>query len=206
MTRGDAVCSASSCAVGSESIVSSRSLRRSPLLMSCRQLAGIQDSPPEALTTNVCGLPYGTNECAACANKNCCDESTTCAADPQCTAYESCLGNCKGDAECRSKCTIDYPAGVAADVTALSTCLASSCETACSLTCGGIAALISPPSAAKACEDCLATSACLKAEACASSTVCDAYERANYALPTIDSDEVYEANPVPPAMQRHACR
>ena len=163
-------------------------------IMSCRQLAGIQDSPPEALTTNVCGLPYGTNECAACANKNCCSESTTCAADPQCAAYESCLGNCKGDAECRSKCTIGYPTGVATNVTALSTCLASSCETACNLTCGGIAALISPPSAAKACEECLATSACSKAEACASSTVCDAYERGNYAFPTIDSDEVYEAN------------
>ncbi len=160
----------------------------------CRQVAGIADSPPEALTSNVCGLPYGTSECAACVNTSCCTESTACAADTTCAAYEGCLGHCNGDAECRSHCTIDHPAGVATDVIALSTCLATSCEAACGLTCGGIADLISPPSAARACEQCLATNACPQAEACASSKVCDAYTRANYAFSTSDSDEVYEAN------------
>jgi hypothetical protein len=158
----------------------------------CRQLAGISDSPPEALTSNVCGLPYGTSECAACVNTSCCSESTTCAADTGCAAYEGCLGHCNGDAECRSQCTIDHPVGVATDVTALSTCIAASCESACGLTCGGIADLISPPSAARACEQCLATTACPKAEACASSKVCDAYTRASYAFSTGDSNDVFD--------------
>ncbi len=160
----------------------------------CRQIAGISDSPPEALTSTLCGLPYGTSTCAACASKSCCAASMACAANDACAAYEGCLGACNGDAECRSQCNVDHPAGDGTEVVALSTCLASHCETACGLTCGGIADLVSPPSAARACEQCLTTSTCGRAEACASSATCIGYLRANSAFATVDSTEVYEAN------------
>jgi len=71
-------------------------------IVACRQLVGITDNPPEDLVTSICGLPYGTNACASCVNANCCTQSATCAADPVCSAYEGCLGNCNGDAKCRS--------------------------------------------------------------------------------------------------------
>jgi hypothetical protein len=160
----------------------------------CRQIAGISDSPPEALTSTLCGLPYGTNTCAACASKSCCAESMACAADDACAAYEGCLGACNGDAACRSQCNVDHPAGVATDVIGLSTCLASHCETACGLTCGGVADLVSPPSAARACAQCMTMNTCTQAEACASSAACTGDLRAQSAFATIDSAEVYEAN------------
>src|ERR1700677_2428390 len=85
----------------------------------CRQIAGISDSPPQALTSTVCGLPYGTSTCAACVNESCCASSTACAADDACAAYEGCLGQSAGDPERRSQCGIDHPGGVASDVIAL---------------------------------------------------------------------------------------
>ena len=161
-------------------------------VLACRQLVGITDNPPTDLTSTLCGLPYGTNTCASCVNTNCCSESTTCAADPVCSAYEGCLGQCNGDPKCRSQCTIDNPVGVATDVSALSACLAGKCGTACGLECGGVAGYISEPDAAVACQQCLTGSQCAQAEACASSDVCDAFVRGFLAFSTVDSIEVSE--------------
>jgi hypothetical protein len=160
-------------------------------LAACRQLVGITDNPPMDLTSTLCGLPYGTSVCASCVNTNCCTESTTCAADPVCSAYEGCLGKCNGDPKCRSQCTIDYPVGTVSDVSALSACLAANCETACGLTCGGIADLISEPDAAVACQQCLAGSPCSQAKACASSEACYGDLWSTLGL-TSGSAEVYE--------------
>jgi hypothetical protein len=161
-------------------------------IFACRQLVGITDNPPTDLVTGICGLPYGTNTCASCVNTNCCTESTTCAADPACSAYESCLVQCNGDPKCRSQCTIDNPVGLATDVSALSACLASNCETACALTCGGVADLISEPDAAVACQQCLLERNCPQTEACASSELCVGFVMGFLAFPTLDSIEVSE--------------
>jgi len=163
------------------------------ITLSCRQIIGLPDDQSAQASTNACGLQYGTNACASCANSNCCAESTTCAADSVCSAYESCLGECNGDPKCRSQCAIDNPVGTDANVLALSVCLASNCETACGLECGAIADLISEPDAAVACEKCLKTNACPRAEACASSEPCYAYTRVNnIAFATTDTGELYD--------------
>ncbi len=161
-------------------------------VVACRQIADISDSPPEKLATSTCGLAYGTSTCAACVNASCCAPSMACAADPACSAYENCLGPCNGDPACRSRCTIDHPAGAASDVSALSACVASKCEALCGLTCGGMTDLISAPDAAAACQQCLQTSACAQAQTCASSQPCDAYMRSTLAFGTLDSVEAFE--------------
>ena len=109
------------------------------------------DNPPADLSTNACGLPYGTTTCASCASTSCCAESNACVGDPDfCAPYESCLGACNGDPACRSKCTIDHPVPAvnAAPVSALSACLVSHCEDECGLACGGFAGYLSMPDAA----------------------------------------------------------
>ena len=156
------------------------------LATSCRQVAGIEDAPPEALTTRVCGVSYGSNACASCAT-SCCAESTACAGDAACSAYEDCLGGCGGDPECRSQCTIDHPASTP-EVSALSACLASKCEAACGLGCGGFEGYVTEKRNAAACQSCVATTkgVCADARACATSRDCDGYWRCVRACPTED--------------------
>ena len=157
-------------------------------LIACRQVAGITENPREALTSTVDGVSYGTTACASCVNTNCETESTACATDTVCTAYEACLGECKGDPKCRSQCTIDDPAGTASDVSALSACLASKCETACGLACGGIADLITETASATSCQSCIETNtnACADARRWGTSVDGDAYWRCILACPTPD--------------------
>jgi hypothetical protein len=159
-------------------------------LLSCRQIAGITSNPVEDLTTHSCGLPYGSNACTSCASTSCCSESTTCAADPVCAAYEGCLGQCNGDADCRSQCTIDHQVGTSSDVSALSACLASKCETACGLGCGALAGYIAEPrnGGANSCQTCVEThtDACTHARACGTSAPCDAYWRCVLSCSTED--------------------
>ena len=155
------------------------------LAIACRQIVGITDNAPEELTTDVCGLPYGTAACAACVHTSCCAESNSCAADPSCAAYQACFGPCNGDPACWSQCIIDHPA-TGADVSALSVCLASQCESACDLTCGGFAGRPFPPSTAAACKSCLAQTACTQTRACATSVGCDTAIRCINASPTYD--------------------
>jgi hypothetical protein len=158
--------------------------------LACRQIVGIGSSPETDLTTSVCGLPYGTNTCAACAQAHCCAESSACAADPLfCAPYESCLGACGGDPACRSRCTIDNPVPTdnAAPVSALSACLASNCESACGLTCGGFAGYLSEPDASAACASCLRQgNACTDQRSCGSSAECDTFWRCWLACITPD--------------------
>ena len=153
------------------------------LAPSCRQVVGITGSAPEKLTSTVSGMPYGTTTCAACANDHCSGESAACAADTTCNAYESCLGACSGDPVCRSTCTIDHPVGTeATDVSALSACLAGSCEAACDLPCGGVAAYITEPANAAACQECITGgNACAPARAWGASVEGDAYWRCTLA-------------------------
>ncbi len=155
--------------------------------LSCRQIAGIEDQPATLLTTSACGLPYGTSDCASCAAASCCAESTACASDTTCHPYESCLGDCKGDATCRSQCAIDHPPGFASGVGTLSACLATHCETQCGLACGGLGSFQIPPDAAAGCQRCLTTNACAVEEACAKSADCETtWQQCAQSCPTHD--------------------
>ncbi len=159
--------------------------------LSCRQIVGIMDNPPADLSTNACGLPYGTTTCASCASTSCCAESNACVGDPDfCAPYESCLGACNGDPACRSKCTIDHPVPAvnAAPVSALSACLVSHCEDECGLACGGFAGYLSMPDAATGCASCLEKngSGCSDERACGTSAECDTFWRCWLACPTPD--------------------
>ncbi|MGO9833602.1 MAG: hypothetical protein ACLP1X_05250 [Polyangiaceae bacterium] len=156
-------------------------------VIACRQLVGITDSPPEDLTSTLCGLPYGTNVCASCVQTSCCTESNACAASAACGAYQTCVGKCNGDPGCRTQCMIADP-GVAPEVSALDACLASNCETQCGLTCGSIVERLTPPDASAPCQTCF-HSACDTARACASSVDCDEYTRCFVACPTPDCRE-----------------
>ncbi len=135
---------------------------------SCRQVVGVGDQSA-APSTSACGLAYGTPSCASCVQSSCCTESSACEASSPCNAFLSCAGPCKGDPQCRSQCNVDNP--VLADPTfaPLSICMASNCATECGLTCGG--ALLSPPSAATKCQECVAsaTSGCSTERTCMTS-------------------------------------
>jgi hypothetical protein len=155
----------------------------------CRQAIGIDQYFNANATTTVCGLPCGTTTCASCVNTSCCSESTTCAADPVCSAYEGCLGKCNGDMKCRSQCAIAHPTGTASEVTALSVCLARSCETECGLTCGTLAGWQVEPDAGTSCGACYATQACSVGRACAKSTNCDSLNRCTATCVTPDCTE-----------------
>ncbi len=152
----------------------------------CRQVAGIKDSPPEALSSAECGLEYGTPTCAACASSHCCAQSSACAGDPTCETYEDCLGGCQGDPACRERCNIDHPARTD-EVTALSVCLASHCENECGLTCGAFAGYNFEPDAAAACQACYAANACSAGRDCATLTACDGINRCVFGVSTIDA-------------------
>jgi hypothetical protein len=159
-------------------------------LFSCRQIVGIEDSPPEDIQTTVSGLQFGTGACAACAQESCAAMSTFCSMTPPCKAYEDCLGACKGDPKCRSQCTVDNRVGgdSTGEISALSVCLASNCEADCNLSCGGVAAYVTPPASAVDCEACLAPD-CDVENACARSVDCDAYVRCLLACPTFDCQQ-----------------
>ncbi len=153
-------------------------------VFACQQIAGIPNDPPVPTAVNACGLPYGTNACAACAATSCCTESSACAADPVCSAYEACLGKANGDWQLRSQCGLDDPVGGSTTVSPLSACLATHCTSECGLTCGGLGATITEPDKAAECQQCQADNACVSEQACASSEVCDAFIRCRFACET----------------------
>ncbi len=160
--------------------------------ISCRQVAGITDSPPTKLATAICGLPYGTDSCATCVEANCCTESNACAGSPACAESRMCVSSCNvGDSECRSRCSVDHPvaAGSSTEVSALDACLVSRCESECGLTCGAIADSVSPPANAATCEQCVETNACDIGTQCGASADCDAYLRCLLSCSTGDCHE-----------------
>ncbi len=154
----------------------------------CRQVAGITQSPPEALTSTACGIGYGTTACASCVNASCCGASSACAGVTVCAGYEECLGKCNGDPECRSKCASDAPPGTGSEISTLSACIDAHCESACGLSCGSIAPIVSLPAAADACQKCVAKDPgyCASARACGASAACDRYLRCFLACFTPD--------------------
>ena len=120
-------------------------------LGACRQIVGIEDSPQTNIVTTAGGIEFGTSSCAGCAQKNCVAPATACSQVAPCAEYEDCLGTCKGDADCRAKCTADHRFGVGSttELSKLSSCLASNCEADCNLGCGEVAAyFITPPASA----------------------------------------------------------
>jgi hypothetical protein len=155
------------------------------ITLSCRQVVGIGDEPSAASgSTTACGVSQGTSACAACASAHCCAASTACQGEPLCEAFESCLGQCKGDVKCREQCAIDHPA-TSSNVSALSVCLASSCLSECGLTCGAFAGYPVEPDAAVSCQQCIESNACTLATACARSAACDQDDRCHQACTSV---------------------
>ncbi len=156
-------------------------------VFACQQIAGIPSDPPVPTAVNACGLPYGTNACAACVATSCCSESSACAANSACSAYEECLGKSDGDWQVRSQCALDNPVGGSTEVSPLSACLATNCTSECGLTCGGLAANYAVPDHAGMCQECVTGSSfCAAEQACASSAACDAMLRCRLACETND--------------------
>jgi hypothetical protein len=140
------------------------------------------------LTSNVCGLPYATTDCATCAAAHCRSESAACAREQACALESSCLANCGGDPQCRAHCALDAPVSQSSDASELAACLAMQCEEACDLGCGlGLGDYGKyPPEAAAECHTCVVTSACDAARACAASADCDAFTRCTSVCRTDD--------------------
>jgi hypothetical protein len=125
-------------------------------------------------------------------NTSCCSESSDCAnSSPACLAYESCLGACKGEAQCRAQCTYDNRVSPenAGPISALHACLVTHCETECGLQCGGVADYVAPPADAVACDQCVQGNACTVGTACGKSPDCDAYVRCILARRALDGHE-----------------
>jgi hypothetical protein len=147
--------------------------------VACRQTLGIDQyfsAPPDAGWdggSTACGLPYGTNVCAACGQTHCCAESTACATSAACAPYATCLGDCNGDPRCRAQCRVDHPAiSAAPEVAVLGACIASKCGSECGLPCGGTAGDDREPDAAAACQACFAANGCAGEQTCFSSVDC----------------------------------
>lgn len=113
------------------------------------------------------------DECAACAQQNCCEEERACAWDPQYQRFEDCLAGC-GDRQgsCAHKCFQDISANVGIPTnSAFGTCVSRACPS-CNLgapasACGYWTGW-SPPS----CTDCALASCCDVLKACADSLDC----------------------------------
>jgi hypothetical protein len=148
-------------------------------LVACRQIVGFQENPsgqPDAESSSVCGLPYGTGECASCAAASCCRESSACASIASCVPYAACVGACRGDPQCRAKCEVDHPPGISSEGSALAACLVRSCDSPCGLTCGAQLYGVTPDVAAP-CQVCITRHACSIERACAASAECDSVAR-----------------------------
>jgi hypothetical protein len=155
-------------------------------LVACRDLVGFEEPERDASasdagtqpSTTVCALPHASPGCASCARQHCCTESMACADDPACRAQARCLANCGAEPGCRAQCAL-VVVSQSSDAAALAACMASECEDACGLACG--MSLVDygeyPPEAAEACHNCMVERACGAAEACATSTDCDALRR-----------------------------
>ena len=101
--------------------------------------------------------------------------------NPACSQYQSCLGACVGDPQCRSQCTVDNRIGAAGSSAeccrrSLWACLVSHCSTECALSCGDMAAYVAPR-CVRALREVLSVGLRPDHGACASSVDCDAYTR-----------------------------
>jgi hypothetical protein len=138
---------------------------------SCRQIVGIGDDPPTAVS-NVCGLPY-TGDCASCVSASCCNSASTCASDHSCRPYMSCIAGCNEDPTCVARCTAAAtPLGDTTAMSQLLVCLATHCENECGLQCGLSGAIDTTPDAAATCKQCIDSHDCETFRACLQSAEC----------------------------------
>ena len=123
----------------------------------------------DAGSLTACGVTAGSASCASCIEGACCAEATACNANPECAAYEDCLVPCGPDYVCRAQCAASHRAGALA-IPALDQCIAARCASNCDLQCGTTESF-STPSAAEACQTCLAAS-CATVAACMTDLGC----------------------------------
>ena len=155
------------------------------VVVACRQLVGIGDSPPMGAVVDSgaaeggpdaggCGIVYAGTQCEACLESNCCPQATVCAGDTACTGLEGCLGACDGgDPACRAKCVDEHRIGPDPFETQLAACLAANCVAPCGLPCGGLADTFGVDAAA-GCQACIQNSVCPASLACATQPGCQA--------------------------------
>jgi hypothetical protein len=128
----------------------------------CRQVSGIHERSSEQAL------------CQACVDGSCAKEESTCEGSPSCASRLACTLACdptdRDDITCKSACEAKS-AGDAASLGAISSCMAGACVADCAIQCGDVLPL-TPPDAATACANCVASSCCSLASACAANADC----------------------------------
>ena len=132
----------------------------------------------------LCGIAF-SSECGRCAEADCCSEARACAESPGCKLAADCLAACEGDAECRTKCTVEHPGNDSVEAAELAACLTRDCEDSCGLTCGALPGLVSP-AAAESCQTCLTNNHCKEQLDCAKNADCQLYVACRQACVTGD--------------------
>jgi hypothetical protein len=157
------------------------------VIVACRQLVGIGDSPPMGAVVDSgtkeagtdaggCGIVYAGTQCEACLESQCCTQATACANGAACSGLEGCLGACDGgDPACRAQCVDGHRIGSDALETQLAACLAKRCAQPCSISCGGFAGDFGVDAAA-GCQTCIVDNPnlCSATLACAGDPECQA--------------------------------
>lgn len=166
------------------------------LVLSCRQIVGIEDQPPGAgagaggtadagveASAKCGGFPWSPSTCAACVERACCAQAKACRGDALCATEFDCIASCPGsDDACRSACVSPHEDNDT--MAALASCQAASCAKECGLRCGGYESYFGPPlpspadaGAQDACFACLESSSyCAALGAIASCPSCLAQE------------------------------
>jgi hypothetical protein len=172
------------------------------VLLACRQLVGIGDSPPTGAggeeagggggdagaDAPVCGIAYAGASCEACLESNCCAQATACSGSQPCAAFERCAGGCDGDVTCGAQCVQDHRYGKDPTIPAFHACLVTNCGATCGYACGGVA-LAATPDAAVSCQQCYLANGCDVAQKCLGDPGCASYAICTAAATTFDVSE-----------------
>ena len=144
-------------------------------LPSCKQVLGLEerqeaiqtDAGPQVIKPVVgqCGgLRHASAGCAACMDRECCEEAMACRGDPACDPAYDCNTSCGDDGVCRARCTTFFTR--APSFAEVSACRESKCRAECGLSCGGFGFL------APGCDDCVEQTCCGSAATCAQNGEC----------------------------------
>src|SRR5579859_7137317 len=91
--------------------------------VACEKILAL-DGTVTVAPAQACGVSLPEGACQACVASACCSQATTCAGDPGCARYESCLLGCGSDYACRFDCSAGRAGAVSGAVAPLDTCVA----------------------------------------------------------------------------------
>jgi hypothetical protein len=168
------------------------------VVVACRQVAGIQEEPPQDVKTT-CGLPYA-GSCGTCIERACCDAARACAGSALCAAAArvdaACIAECGTNIDCRARCYVERNAGeklsprsAPPETTAMTMCILTSCESECARLCGGNvfgAGGFVDVSQTQACTECVVQNACEPTRDFARSSECAELGRCSSSCTTPD--------------------